>query len=196
MKAEGIDVVSFAAGEPDFPTPKPICDEAIAALNAGFTKYTPSSGIVPLKEAIVEKLARENGLTYKPGQIVVSCGAKQSLYNTIQVLVNPGDEVLIFAPYWMTYADQIRLAGGIPVVVPTSADSGFVPTPEAIQAKLSTRTRAAIINSPSNPTGAVYPKATLQVLADLAVQHDFWVVADERFTSDWCMASLPSVSLP
>lgn len=181
MRAEGIDVVSFAAGEPDFPTPQPICDEAIAAIKAGFTKYTPTSGIMPLKEAIVEKLERENDVKVKPSQIVVSCGAKQSLYNSLMVLIDPGDEVLIFAPYWMTYAEQITLAGGVPVVVYTDAASGFVPTIEAIKEKITPKTRAMMINSPSNPTGAVYPRETIKEIAALAIKHDLWVLSDEIY---------------
>ncbi len=181
MRAEGIDIVSFAAGEPDFPTPQPICDEAIAAIKAGFTKYTPTSGIMPLKEAIAEKLERENSVKVKPGQVVVSCGAKQSLYNSLMVLIDPGDEVLIFAPYWMTYAEQITLAGGIPVVVETEAEAGFVPTIEAIKEKITPKTRAMMINSPSNPTGAVYPRETVKEIAALAIKHDLWVIADEIY---------------
>ncbi len=181
MRAEGIDVVSFAAGEPDFPTPQPICEEAIAALRAGFTKYTPTSGIMPLKEAIAEKLERENSVKVHPNQVVVSCGAKQSLYNSLMVLVDPGDEVIIFAPYWMTYAEQIRLAGGIPVVVETSPENGFVPSYDDIREKITQKTRAIMINSPSNPTGAVYPRATMKEIATLALKNELWVIADEIY---------------
>src|SRR4051812_6156607 len=157
MKAEGQDVIGFGAGEPDFDTPQVIKDAAIKALNDGFTKYTPSSGIKELKEAIVGKLQRENNLKVAPDQIVVSCGAKHSIYNAMQVLLDPGDEVILIAPYWMTYAEQVRLAGGVPVVVYTTADSGFVPTYEAIKEAITPKTKALILNSPSNPTGAVFP---------------------------------------
>ncbi len=181
MKAEGKDIVAFAAGEPDFATPEPICNAAIDALRAGFTKYTPSSGIKDLKDAIAAKLERENGVNVAPSQIVTSCGAKQSVYQSLQILVNPGDEVILIAPYWMTYAEQIRLAGGNPVVVHASAASGFVPTIEQLQAAISPKTKAIIINSPSNPTGAVLPKPTLEAIASLAVKHGFWVIADEIY---------------
>ncbi|HEY0866906.1 MAG TPA: pyridoxal phosphate-dependent aminotransferase [Fimbriimonas sp.] len=181
MKAEGIDVVSFAAGEPDFNTPAPICQTAIDALNKGFTKYTPSSGTPDLKKAIVEKLQRDNGLAYTPEQIVVSCGAKHSVFNTMQVLLDPGDEVLLIAPYWMTYADQIRLAGGVPVVVRASAEAGFVPTLDQLRSAVTPRTKALILNSPSNPTGAVLPRETLKEIASLAIRHGFWIVADEIY---------------
>jgi len=181
LKAEGVDVVSFAAGEPDFNTPQEICDAAIEALNAGFTKYTPSSGIPPLKAAVVEKLATQNNVSVSPDQVVVSCGAKHSIYNAMQVLVDPGDEVILIAPYWMTYAEQIRLAGGVPVVIKTSAESGFVPTLDQLKEAITPRTRAIIINSPSNPTGAMLPRETLKEIAALALRHGLWVVSDEIY---------------
>jgi aspartate aminotransferase len=181
MKAEGIDVVSFAAGEPDFNTPEPIRAAAVEALAKGFTKYTPSSGTKDLKEAIVRKLHRENGLEYGLDQIIVSCGAKHSVFNTMQVLLDPGDEVLLIAPYWMTYADQVRLAGGVPVVVKASWESGFVPTGEQLRAAITPRTKAIILNSPSNPTGAVLPRETMEDIARLSVERGFWVVADEIY---------------
>ncbi len=181
LKAEGKDVISFAAGEPDFNTPEPICDAAIKAIQAGMTKYTPSSGTPQLKQAVIEKLARENGIEAKPEQIVVSCGAKHSLYNSVMALINPGDEVLLFAPYWMTYADQVRLAGGIPVVVHADASTGFVPSIEQVEAKITPKTRAMMINSPSNPTGAAFGREQLSALADLAAKHDLWVISDEIY---------------
>ena len=181
MKAEGIDVISFAAGEPDFNTPQPICDAAIKALGAGFTKYTPSAGTPDLKQAIVEKLERDNGLTYKPNQIVVSCGAKHSVYNAMQVLLDPGDEVILIAPYWMTYAEQIRLAGGVPKVIHTTAESGFVPTYDQLRAAITEKTKAIIVNSPCNPTGAVLPHQTLKEIGMLALRHGFWIVSDEIY---------------
>lgn len=181
MRAEGQDVVSFAAGEPDFNTPDPICQTAISAIQAGFTKYTPSSGIGELKKAIAMKLERENGVNVTPDQVVVSCGAKHSVFNSMAVLLDPGDEVLLFGPYWMTYAEQVTLAGGIPVVVETTLESGFVPTYEAIKERITSRTKAMIVNSPTNPTGAVYPRETMKELAALAVRHGLWIVSDEIY---------------
>lgn len=181
LKAEGVDVISFAAGEPDFNTPEPIQEAAIAAIRAGVTKYTPSSGTKDLKEAIAAKLERENGLKYSPDQIVASCGAKHSVYNTMQVLVDPGDEVILIAPYWMTYADQIRLAGGVPVVIHTTGDADFVPTYDQLREAISPKTKAIILNTPSNPTGAALPRETLKEIAALALRHDFWIVADEIY---------------
>jgi aspartate aminotransferase len=181
MKAEGQDVISFAAGEPDFNTPEPINQAAIAAIEAGLTKYTPSSGTPELKRAVATKFERDNGLHYSPDQIVASCGAKHSLYNAMQVLVNPGDEVILIAPYWMTYAEQIRLAGGIPVVIRTSGEQNFVPSMDQLKEAVSSRTRAIIVNSPSNPTGAVLPRETLKEIAALALRHGFWIVSDEIY---------------
>lgn len=181
MRADGIDVISFGAGEPDFNTPKPICDAAKEAIDSGFTKYTPSAGIKELKEAICGKLSRENALTYAPEQVVVSCGAKHSIFNAIQVLVDPGDEVILIAPYWMTYADQIQLAGGIPKVVYTSAENGFVPELDQIKEAISDRTKAILINSPSNPTGGVLSDEILAGIAELSQKHGFWVIADEIY---------------
>ncbi|CAN5507321.1 pyridoxal phosphate-dependent aminotransferase [soil metagenome] len=181
MKAEGIDVVSFAAGEPDFNTPEPIIQVAIDALEAGFTKYTPSAGIKDLRDAIVAKLARENSVCVKPEQVVVSCGAKHSVYNTCQVLVNPGDEVILIAPYWMTYAEQIKLAGGVPKVVHTTAESGYVPSYDQLRKAITKDTKAIIVNSPSNPTGAVLPRQTIKEIAQLALRHNFWIISDEIY---------------
>lgn len=181
MKAEGIDVVSFAAGEPDFNTPEPICNAAIEAIRAGFTKYTPSAGINELKDAIVAKLDRENGVKVAREQVVVSCGAKHSVYNTMMALLEPGDEVILIAPYWMTYADQIRLAEGVPVVVHTRAEDDFVPSFEDLKAAVTSRTKAILINSPCNPTGAVLPRSTVKEIAALALRHGLWVVADEIY---------------
>jgi len=181
MKAEGIDVVSFGAGEPDFSTPEPICDAAIAALKSGFTKYTPTGGSPDLKQAAAEKLWRENALKVDPSQIVVSCGAKHSIYNAMMVLVDPGDEVILPSPYWMTYAEQVRLAGGIPVPVPSHAEDGFVPDPDAIKAAVSPRTRAIMLNTPCNPTGAVFPRSLLKEIAALALRHGFWIISDEIY---------------
>jgi aspartate aminotransferase len=181
MRVEGIDVISLAAGEPDFPTPEPICDAAVDALRAGFTKYTPTPGVPELRRVISDKLWSENSVRAAPEQIVVSSGAKQSLFNSCSVLLDPGDEVILIAPYWMTYADQVRLAGGEPVVVRTTAESGFVPTNDDLKAAVTPRTRAIIINSPCNPSGAVFPRQTLKEIAALAIRHDLWVISDEIY---------------
>lgn len=181
MKAEGIDVISFAAGEPDFNTPEPIIRAAEEALEHGFTKYTPSAGIKDLKDAIVAKLDRENSVRVKAEQVVVSCGAKHSVYNTCQVLVDPGDEVILIAPYWMTYAEQIKLAGGVPKVVHTTAETGFVPSYDQLREAVTEKTKAIIVNSPSNPTGAVLPRQTIKEIAQLALRHNFWIISDEIY---------------
>jgi aspartate aminotransferase len=181
LRAAGRDVVSFAAGEPDFNTPEAICDAAVAALRAGFTKYTPSAGIKELREAIAIKLERDNRVKVSQEQVVVSCGAKHSVYNSMMVLLDPGDEVILIAPYWMTYAEQIRLAGGVPVVVHTRAEAGFVPSYEDVRAKIGSKTRAILVNSPSNPTGAVFPRETIKEIGALALRHGLWIVSDEIY---------------
>lgn len=199
MRQAGQDVLSFAAGEPDFNTPEPVCRAAIEAIEDGFTKYTPSAGIPALREAICAKLMRENGLEYSPADVVVSCGAKHAIFNSLQVLVEAGDEVLLIAPYWMTYADQVRLAGGSPIVVHTAPEDGFVPDVDEIAAAITPRTRAIILNSPSNPTGAVYPETALRGIAELAVRHGFWIVSDEiyeRLTYGGATHSSPAVFGP
>src|SRR4051794_35082744 len=164
LAAQGVDVVGFAAGEPDFDTPQLVKDAGIEAIKAGFTKYTPTAGIPELRAAIVEKLKKDNDLHFTPEQVLVSAGAKHSLYNLFQALLNPGDEVIIFAPYWVSYPDMVRLAGGEPVIVHTSEKDGFAPDPQKLRAALTPRTRAVVINSPSNPTGAVLSKDVLAKL--------------------------------
>jgi aspartate aminotransferase len=181
MKADGVDVVSFAAGEPDFDTPGTIVSAAKAALDAGKTRYTPSAGSLDLREAVAEKYRRENGLEYKPSEVMVSTGAKQCMYNALQVLVGEGDEVVVPAPFWMTYETQIELAGGTPVIVGSSSEEGFVPDPSRMAAAVTPRTRAIILNTPSNPTGAAYSRDWLADVADLAVKHDLWIVSDEIY---------------
>ena len=156
MKAEGIDVVGFGAGEPDFATPKHITEAAIKALNDGFTKYTPSSGIPELRQAAADKFKRDNGLTYKPSQIIISCGGKHSCCNVILATCNPGDEVIIPAPYWLSYPEMARLAEATPVIVETTDKTEFKITPEQLRAAITPRTRLFILNSPSNPTGSLY----------------------------------------
>jgi aspartate aminotransferase len=181
MRAQGIDVISFGAGEPDFDTPEPIKQAAVAALAAGDTKYTASSGTEALRAAICEKLRRDNGLSYQPNEVIVSVGAKHSLYNIMQAVLDPGDEVIIPAPYWVSYPEQVKLAGGVPVFVPAPESDGFRVTAAAIQAALTPRTRMLVVNSPSNPTGAAIPEAELRRIAALAVERDLIVVSDEIY---------------
>ncbi|OAT81429.1 pyridoxal phosphate-dependent aminotransferase [Desulfotomaculum copahuensis] len=181
MIAAGEKVINFGVGEPDFDTPAHIKEAAIAALNAGMTKYTPVSGTQQLKEAIAAKLKNDNGLDYQPGQIVVSVGAKHSLYNAIQVLVQPGDEVILPAPYWVSYLEQIKLAGGVPVIVQTRAQNGYKLTPEELESVLNRRTRLLIINSPGNPTGAVYSAGELVALGEVLTREGIAVISDEIY---------------
>lgn len=181
LAAQGVDVAGFVAGEPDFDTPDFIKQAATDALKAGFTKYTPTAGIPELREAICAKLQRDNQLTYAPDQVLVSVGAKHSLYNIFQALLNEGDEVIIFTPYWVSYPDMVMLAGGKPVILPTKEENGYAPDPEALKRALTPRTRAVIINSPSNPTGAVYSRAALEGIAAAVKDHDCLIVSDDIY---------------
>lgn len=181
MISEGIDVVNFSVGEPDFDTPEHIKEAAVAAIRQGYTKYTATGGIPELKQAIVRKFKEENGLDYAPANIVVSTGAKHTLYNAYMALLNPGDEVIIQAPYWVTYPEAVKLAGGVPVIVETDETTGFKMTPEMIKARLTKKTRVINLNSPSNPTGAVYTPDELRAIAELAVANDLYIIADEIY---------------
>ena len=181
LKADGVDVAGFGAGEPDFDTPQHIKDAAIAALNAGFTKYTPSSGTPELRAAIAEKLKTENGLDYKPSQVIVNCGAKHSCYNAIIATCNPGDEVLIPAPFWLSYPEMVKLAGATPVIVPTSEANGFKITPEQFRDAMTPATKMIILNSPGNPTGSVYTREELLALAEVAVEEEILMLSDEIY---------------
>lgn len=181
LKAEGIDVVGFGAGEPDFDTPVHIKQAAIAAIEAGFTKYTPASGTMTLKEAICAKFKKDNGLDYAPANIVISNGAKHSLVNVFQAICNPGDEVIIPAPFWVSYPEMVKLADGVPVIVYTTEEQGFKFTVDQIRQAVTAKTKAIILNSPSNPTGMVYTREELTELADLAVEKGFYVVSDEIY---------------
>ncbi|HEX4621494.1 MAG TPA: pyridoxal phosphate-dependent aminotransferase [Myxococcaceae bacterium] len=181
LAAEGIDVASFAAGEPDFDTPDFIKKAAVAALDAGFTKYTATGGIPELKAAIREKLQRDNQLEYAPEQILVSCGAKHSLYNLFQALLTKGDEVVIVAPYWVSYPDMVRLADGTPVFVQGRPSAGYAPDPQELKRALTPKTRAVILNSPSNPTGGVMPLSALQEVAEALRDHQCLVVTDDIY---------------
>ena len=181
MVREGIDVVNFAAGEPDFDTPMHIKAAGVEAINSGFTKYTPSSGILELREAIAQKLKKENHLDYSAAQIVVSNGAKHSLNNIFQVLCEEGNEVLIPSPYWLSYPAMVKMAQALPVYIPTSGKNNFKVTEKDLAAKITKKTRCLILNSPSNPTGSVYSSDELEFIASLAVKHDLYVVSDEIY---------------
>ncbi len=181
MKAEGLDVVGFGAGEPDFDTPQHIKDAAAAALAAGFTKYTPASGTPELREAIAGKFNRENGLTYKPNQIIVSCGGKHSCFNVIMATCQEGDEVIIPAPYWLSYPEMVKLAGAKSVVLETSDRSEFKVTPDQLRAAITARTRLFILNSPSNPTGTVYTPEEIKALGDVCVEKGVLIMSDEIY---------------
>lgn len=181
LRAQGKDVVNFAAGEPDFDTPDYIKDAAIKAIQSGFTKYTPSSGSEELRLAIADKFKRDNGLDYKPGQIVVGCGAKHSIFNAVMALCDVGEEVLIPAPYWVSYPEMVKIAGATPKFIQTRPENGFRITADQLQAAISPNTKLLILNSPSNPTGTVYPKAELAKIAEICVKNKVWVISDEIY---------------
>src|SRR5215469_13595156 len=181
MKAEGLDVVGFGAGEPDFDTPQHIKDAAAKALAAGFTKYTPAAGIPELRQAIADKHKRENGLTYKPSQIIVSCGGKHSCYNVILATCEEGDEVVIPAPYWLSYPEMAKLAGATPVIIETSDKTEFKVTPQQLRAAITPRTRLFVLNSPSNPTGSVYTPEEIKALGDICVEKGVLIMSDEIY---------------
>src|ERR1700690_4584365 len=181
MKAAGEDVVGFGAGEPDFDTPQHIKDAAAQALAAGFTKYTPSSGTPELRQAIADKFKRENGLTYKASQIIVSCGGKHSCFNVILATCEEGDEVIIPAPYWLSYPEMVKLASATPVILETSDKTEFKVTPQQLRAAIAPRTRLFILNSPSNPTGTLYSREELKALGDVCVDKGVLIMSDEIY---------------
>src|SRR5678815_202115 len=181
MKAEGIDVCGFGAGEPDFDTPEHIKVAAQAALEQGFTKYTASSGIPELRQAIADKFKADNGIDYKSTQVVVSNGAKHSCYNAILATVQPGDEVIIPSPYWLSYPELVRLAGGEPVFVQTKEENGWKMTPDEFQDAMTPRTKMVIMNSPNNPTGAVYTREELEAIVEVAAGEDILILSDEIY---------------
>ena len=182
LRAEGRDIIGLSAGEPDFDTPAHICVAAKAAIDAGHTRYTAVDGTPSLKRAICDKFARENGLDYTPSQITVGTGGKQILFNALMATVNDGDEVIIPAPYWVSYPDMVRLAGGTPVIVECGQDQGFRLTPKALEAAITPRTRWLILNSPSNPSGAGYDLAAMQALTDVLLRHpQVWCLADDIY---------------
>jgi aspartate aminotransferase len=181
LKAEGVDVCGFGAGEPDMDTPEHIKAAAIAALQSGHTKYTPSSGIPELRQAISKKFAADNSLEYKPGQIVVSNGAKQSCFNAIAAVVNPGDEVVIPAPFWLSYPEMVRIAGGVPVIVQTKEENDWKMTAEEFENAMTPCTKMVIINSPGNPTGSVYSRDELRAISEVAAEEDIYILSDEIY---------------
>ena len=181
MKADGLNVVGFGAGEPDFDTPEHIKKAAIDAIMSGKTKYTPASGTIALKKAICDKFMRDNGLSYEPKNIVVSNGAKHSLINAFGAILNPGDEVIIPAPFWVSYPEMVKYNDGVPVIVSTTEEDKFKMSPSQFEAAITAKTKAVVINSPCNPTGMVYTKDELKAIADIAVKHGIYVISDEIY---------------
>ena len=181
LKAQGKDVVGFGAGEPDFNTPENICNAAIDAIKSGFTKYTPASGTNELKEAISKKFKSFNNLDYAPDQIVISNGGKHSLTNIFTALINPGDEVIIPAPFWLSYPEIVKLAGGVPVIVKTTKEQNYKLTVDDLKAAITDKTKALVLNTPNNPTGMLYTEEELRAIAEVVVANDFYVVADEMY---------------
>lgn len=181
MKKSGLDVVGFGAGEPDFDTPRHIKDAAIKAINDGFTKYTPASGTLDLKKAICDKFKRENGIDYTVKNIVVSNGAKHALLNALGAILNPGDEVLFSSPYWVSYKEMVKISDGVPVVIDTREEDNFKFTAEELEAAITDKTKALILNTPSNPTGMVYSESELAAIAEVVKKHDLFVISDEIY---------------
>ncbi|CAB4244114.1 Aspartate aminotransferase [Methylacidimicrobium sp. AP8] len=203
LRAKGVDVINLASGEPDFDTPEFIKAAAMGSLDAGFTKYTPSSGIPELRQAIVDKLKADNNLSYEPGQITVSCGAKHACLNVLLATLDPGDEVIIPAPYWLSYPEMVKIADGEPVIVPTRLENGFKITPEEFADAMTPKTRIIILNSPGNPTGSVYTREELEALARVAAEEDILILSDEVYEKilfdglkHWSVASLDAAFYP
>lgn len=194
LQSEGKDVCNLAAGEPDFDTPDSVKEAAIRAIRDGFTKYTPTSGIPELKSAVAAYLAKERGLSYKPEQVVVTCGAKQALYNVLQALVQAGDEVLIPSPYWVSYPEMVRLAGARPVEVRTDPKSGFLLSAEQVERACTLKTKCLILNSPSNPTGSVLDEVRLKEIAGVAKARNLWVISDEIYSQLVYGTAAPSIA--
>jgi aspartate aminotransferase len=181
MKAQGIDIISFGAGEPDFDTPSNIKEAAKKAIDAGYTKYCPVGGTPELKQAIIEKLKKDSNLSYTPAEIIVSCGAKHSLFNLFQTVLNEGDEIIVPAPYWVSYPEMAVLAGATPVIIVTNEANGFRITPEQLRAAITKKTKALVINSPSNPTGGIYTAEELAALARVCVDNKVLIISDEIY---------------
>jgi aspartate aminotransferase len=198
MKAAGVDVINFGAGEPDFDTPDNIKDAAIKAIRDGFTKYTPVGGIDELKTAIIEKFKKDNNITYEKKEVIVSCGAKHSLYNIAEALFDTGDEIIIPAPYWVSYPDQVLLNDAVPVIVKTKEKDSFKITPQLLESSITKKTKALILNSPSNPTGLAYDRKSLEAIAEIALNHDFFIISDEIYEKltydDFLHLSIASLS--
>jgi aspartate aminotransferase len=199
LKAEGKDIISLSLGEPDFNTPDFIKEAAKKAIDENYSSYTPVDGYVELKEAICRKFKRDNNLDYKPSQVVVSTGAKQSLYNIAQVMLNDGDEVILPAPYWVSYYEIIKLSGGVPVVVPTSVDTDFKMTAEQLEAAVTPKTKMMWFSSPCNPSGSIYNETELTAIAEVLKKHDIYAVSDEiyehiNFSGNFCsIGSIPGM---
>lgn len=181
MRSDGIDIISFATGEPDFTTPSAICDTAKRAIDDGLCHYTPSAGIPELRKAICDKLARDNGLEYAINEVTVTSGAKQAIFNALQVMIDPGDEVIIPAPYWVSYPTQVRLAGGTPVIISTSTDTNFKLTPDELRDNITDRTKVIILCSPSNPSGSAYSREELAALGTLLAERGVTIISDEIY---------------
>lgn len=181
MKAQGIDVVDFGVGEPDFDTPDNVKQAGTRAIQSGFTKYTPAGGTDELKEAVIEKFKKDNGLTYQKNEILISCGAKHSLYNIAEALFDPGDEVIIPSPYWVSYPDQVILNDAVPVIINTTEEEGFRLSAKRLEQAITEKTKALILNSPSNPTGLAYDRKTLEEIAAVAAKHKIYVISDEIY---------------
>lgn len=181
MKDSGIDIIGLGAGEPDFNTPSNILEAAITSMNEGKTKYTPSGGLVELKDAVIDKLKRDQQLTYERNEIMIGIGAKHVLYTLFQVILNPGDEVIIPAPYWVSYPEQVKLAGGVPVHIEGAASAQFKVTAEEIKNAITNKTKAVIINTPGNPTGMIYSEAELLEIAAVCKDKDIWIISDEIY---------------
>ncbi len=198
MQAQGIHVISFGAGEPDFDTPDHIKTAAIKAIKEGFTKYTPVGGTDELKDAIILKFQRDNGLTYKRSEVIASCGGKHSFYNLAQALFEEGDEVIVPAPYWVSYPPMVALAGATPIIVETREENGFKLSMDDLKKAITPKTKALIINSPSNPTGSAYTKQELERIAELALSHPFFIISDEIYEKivydDFPCVSIASLS--
>lgn len=181
LKAAGLDVVSFGAGEPDFNTPAHIGQAGIDAIHNGQTRYTPAAGLLELRKAVCDKLKKDNGLEYESAQVIISNGAKHSLINTFMAILNEGDEVIIPAPFWLSYSEMVRIAGGVPVIIHTKKENKFMMTKEELENAYTEKTKAVVLTSPSNPTGQVMGRADLEMIADFAISHDILVVSDEIY---------------
>ncbi len=200
MRAKGIDVISLTAGEPDFPTPQHIKEAAIKAIEANFTKYTSNQGIPDLIEAIIRKFSLENDLHFEPDQILVSTGAKQSIYNALQAITNKGDEVVIVSPYWVSYPEMVKLVDGVPVIVPAGIKEKFIPDVRAIRRVINGKTKAIILNSPNNPSGAVFTKSLIEELAAIVKETGVYVISDEIYEKviydgrkHYCLGAMKSI---